>query len=477
MRKLSIKLISAVLVCLTLLFAVSVCAMAEEKIPEMPVFDLPCELKTVKVGLCFGSSAVSTAGFQSSSGGFDVGFFDFSRNFHKLGNIADGGISACSGSNAWYILLNNSYGSFSEAASAATSVGGFPAYIDYQYRALIGPFGSSEDAKEAIGKKGCGGSPYIGSDNAILVASSDYGKSIFMYDCAGRYLAVYPNEGSASLDGNSYSGAFELSRKSNCVCVTNYVGLEDYVKGVLPYEVSADWPAEALKSQAVCARTYAYNSINTYVDRGFDVRNDTYSQVYKGNSYSGGVIGDAVDATAHKFVRYGGAVCRVYYMSSDGGGTEDGINVFGERRAYLKAVADTFEVASDFYGKSWHEEFTPLELTYLLNDAGFTIGEVTDVKATYSDMGNVIRLDFADADGNTAFFERLECYSLMGLNSIRYDVSTEVNDDGDTTYVFDGCGWGHNCGMSQWGACSMANNGKISCGDIIKFYFSGAYIA
>lgn len=121
--------------------------------------------------------------------------------------------------------------------------------------------------------------------------------------------------------------------------------------------------------------------------------------------------------------------------------------------------------------------YTPAQLSYELCDHGFDIGDVAKVEATYSDMGNVIRLDFEDADGNTAFLERRECYSVLGLNSIRYDVITEESEDGDITFTFDGCGWGHNCGMSQWGACTMAKNSNVNCGDIISFYFSGAYIA
>lgn len=474
------KSIAMLLACLVAISLLPVCAFADDGIPELPVFDLPCELETVKVGLCVGSAAVPEAELQSS-GGFSLGFFDFSRNFHKLGAIDNESITLRGDvgftvedvkSGAWHVKLNNSYGSFSDAKAAAASVGGFPAYIDYKYSVLVGAYDSADEANAA----GCGGSAYSGSGNSILISESGTDKLLFLYDCGGRNLAISP-AGVTSFAGNSYHGDFRFSRKGDYVCVANYVGLEDYVKGVLPYEVSADWPEEAIKSQAVCARTYAINSINGYSAYDIDVRNDTYSQVYKGCSYSDGIIEAAADDTAGKYVRYNGAVCKVYYMSSDGGGTEDGINVFGERRSYLRAVADTFEVASDFYGKTWSEEFTPWQLTGKLNSHGYDIGEVTDVKVTYSDMGNVIRIDFADADGKTAYIERLDCYSVLGLNSIRYDVLTEESDDGDVTYVFEGCGWGHNCGMSQWGACSMAKNTNVSCDDIISFYFSGAYIA
>lgn len=482
MLKLLKKFISASLVCIMLFSLLSVCVFADEDIPEAPSFDLPCGFDTVKVGLCSGSSSVPSAEIMSNADGFQVGFFDFSRNFHMIGVVSCGGVTASAdvtAKGAWHILLNSTYSSFDEAKSAAASNGGFPAYINYKYCVLVGIYESSADAQSAIAAGGISGTPFSGSGNSVLISKSGTDNLLFLYDCAGRYLALRPSNDSAvtQFDGCSYKGDFRFIRSGDCLSVTNYVGLEDYVKGVLPYEVSASWPAEALKAQAVCARTYAINNINGYADRDFDVRNDTYSQVYKGCSYSDGVINAAADDTVGSFVRYCGAVCRVYYMSSDGGGTEEGINVFGERRSYLKAVADTFEVASDFYGKTWREEFTPEELTYKLNSHGFDIGEIAEVKATYSDIGNVIRIDFTDIDGKSVYIERLECYSVLGLNSIRYDVLTEKTADGDTVYVFDGCGWGHNCGMSQWGACSMAQNSNVSCNDIISYYFSGAYIA
>ncbi len=465
---------------------------AETEIPEMPYFDLPCSFDTVKVGLCHGSSAVYEAGLQCKSGdGFKLGYFDFSRNFHELGHISNGTVTLrgdigftvgegkkAEAAGAWHILLNNTYSSFDEAASAASSVNGFPGYVNYKYVVLIGAYESSSEAKSAISSNGCGGSAYSGSEGSVAIAKTDSTQLVFLYDCAERKLALMPEDNGATLfNGNSYKGAFSFSRKGNSLCVTNFVGLEDYVKGVLPYEVSADWPEAALKAQAVCARTYAVNCINDYADRDFDVRDDTYSQVYKGCGYSSSVIDAAADETAGMFVRYEGTICKVYYMSSDGGGTEDGVNVFGQRREYLSAVADTFEMSSDFYGKTWREEYTPAELSYLLCDHGFDISEVTGIETTYSDMGNVIRLDFTDADGKTAFIERRECYSVLGLNSIRYDVLTEETEDGNVLFVFEGCGWGHNCGMSQWGACSMAENSNVDCNDIIRYYFSGAYIA
>lgn len=90
-------------------------------------------------------------------------------------------------------------------------------------------------------------------------------------------------------------------------------------------------------------------------------------------------------------------------------------------------------------------------------------------------MGNVIELEIKDMSGNAVNISGEDCFRKMGLNSLHYSVSKQTVDD-ETMFVFEGGGWGHNCGMSQWGAYSMAYNYGADCNKIIDFYFNGAYI-
>ena len=91
-------------------------------------------------------------------------------------------------------------------------------------------------------------------------------------------------------------------------------------------------------------------------------------------------------------------------------------------------------------------------------------------------MGNVIELEIKDVDGKTISISGEDCFRELGLNSLHYRVSKQTNEDGETVFVFEGGGWGHNCGMSQWGAYSMAHDHGADFNDIIDFYFNGAYI-
>lgn len=122
------------------------------------------------------------------------------------------------------------------------------------------------------------------------------------------------------------------------------LGVEDYVKGVIPYEMSPAWPSAALEAQAVCARTYAYMTTKHLSSYGFDLCNTTDCQVYYGiGSYTNcatAVSDAAVDATAGLRVYYNGSLAETVYHSSDGGATESAENVWGGAVDYLIGKED-----------------------------------------------------------------------------------------------------------------------------------------
>ena len=106
-----------------------------------------------------------------------------------------------------------------------------------------------------------------------------------------------------------------------------------------------------------------------------------------------------------------------------------------------------------------------------LNAEGYTIGPVRELVPEYSANGNVIAMTYIDDEENSLRLEGRESYSLIRLNNCRFTVESD-----GYSFVFRGDGWGHNCGMSQWGANAMASVYGYDCEDIIRFYFTGAYI-
>ena len=385
----------------------------------------------------------------------------------------------------YHILLPNTYQSFDAAKTAAEQYAdGFPAYYDGVYRALVGNYDSSQDATNAASSRSINGTAYSASNKCVVVTNTSNSKILFEFDCgSSKSLTVSPqNSGGKAITwfkGYKYYGDFEYVRRTgDKITVINVVDIEDYVKGILPYEMSSSWPTEALKAQAVCARTFAVNNFNANASYGFDVTNDTFSQAYRGTNLANSSSDAAVDATSGQYVTYNGKLISAMYSSSFGGGSENSENVFANIVPYLRGKIDPFEAAADgINGKSdWTFKYTKSELTSLVNQRGYSLSTIDKLEITYSDTGNAIGLTFTDANGRTATFSRSACYnfctSTMGMYSIHFTAS-----DYGSYITFTGGGWGHSCGMSQFGAYAMAKSYGYTYDQIIGFYYTGVALS
>ncbi|MEX2210310.1 MAG: SpoIID/LytB domain-containing protein [Gaiellaceae bacterium] len=150
------------------------------------------------------------------------------------------------------------------------------------------------------------------------------------------------------LNGAAYRGTVQLTVQNNRLRVINTLPLEQYLLGVVPREVPSDWPVEALKAQAVAARSYAVATRKTNAD--FDVYADTRSQVYGGIGAEAGTTTAAVQATAREVLRYEGRIATTYFFSTSGGRTADITEVWGSQPVpYLVSVPDPYDSASPYH--------------------------------------------------------------------------------------------------------------------------------
>jgi stage II sporulation protein D len=157
-------------------------------------------------------------------------------------------------------------------------------------------------------------------------------------------LTFQPGSAPLLLGGKAYDGSFQVTKDAKGkLQLVDTVGLEDYVKGVVPAEMPASWPTEALKAQAVAARSYALAQRSP--TRPFDVYADTRSQVYGGIAAESPAASAAVDATAGVVVLYGGAVADTMFSSSSGGRTADAADLFTTPVPYLKSVPDPYDLS------------------------------------------------------------------------------------------------------------------------------------
>lgn len=523
----------------------------------------------VKVGLWYGSNALFSANLENSLGeGFELGWFDEDRAFCPLGRTEETQISMTAagdiymnGSGAyspdipsggyrllggWHVELRG-FRDYEEAEETAREYGGYPAWISGEFVVRVGSYQSRSEAEDDVDRFG-GDGVAQSSSTGIVVTVTRTDKILFEFDCGGaRNLGVQPEgwrgETATWFKGYKYAGGFEYARVTGGnINVSNVVDVEDYVKGVIPYEMNGDWPLAALEAQAVCARTFVYGNSKHTSLYGFDVCGGADCQVYHGLG-SGGAgpserSNDAVDNTAGECLYYRGELVKdAVYHSSNGGATEDSANVFGGDPGYLLGRMDPNEARITIPNYSYSVTYSADELTWILEQKGYSIGTVRNVYISeYTPLGNVKKVTFEGSRGSTTVSGdtcRTVFYSSTynkSVRSMRFDINgssagtggvyasgggqlaslsgasvisgggtmgtlsgnsasvisssgiSTVTGGGGTvsrpgtaspngSFTITGTGNGHNVGMSQYGARSMAEQG-YTYQEILEFYYT-----
>ncbi len=414
---------------------------------------------TVKVGLRSGSSALYSANLENAVGsGYEFGYFEEDRSFTSLGWTEETAISMTAAGTVymdgsgnyspsvpaggyrtlgeWRVQLEG-FRSFDEARSRARDLGGWPAWVDWNYVVRAGCYGSREEAESAAGS--LGGRAVCCSSSGVVVTRTKTTDVLFEFDCGGvQALGVRPSgqETSTWFKGYKYGGGFEYPRVTGGnLNVVNVVGLEDYVKGVIPYEMGGAWPLAALEAQAVCARTFVQGHSKHLSGSGFDVCNGVDCQVYNGHGSGGAGPSEtsdrAVENTAGLCIYYDGTLVQdAVYHSSDGGATEDGASVWGTDTGYLKGKLDPYEARTSVPNNSYSVTYTAGELSWILDQKGHSVGTVQDVYVSeYTPLGNVKQVTFVGTNGTKTFTGddcRMIFYSSTyqkSVSSMRFDIN------------------------------------------------------
>jgi len=556
--------------CKKALFLFLALALAVSCLPHLSAraaFTVPTE--TIRVGIYSKVSGNTVRNYPSANlqnvtncgSGYEFGYYNASREFVPLGvSTAEIKISMIMDKNMAYDAASNAYvengsgsvmvgcyhirlnGSYSDAASALDAAAAyeesFLRYNNGAFYVLVGNYTSSADATAAASEKGISGfSVDSGTGYTVTVVATGTRKILFEYDCgSSSFLAVRPlaEEGVKArtwFRGYSYYGDFQYRRISgDNLYVANILNIDDYVKGVIPSEMSPSFPKEALKAQAVCARTYAIANLNKHGAYGFDICSTAECQVYYGRNVATAFTDQCVDETSGMYLTYEGTLCTTYYYSCNGGASEDVENVWSTYIPYLRGVVDPYEasVADRLSAYNWTVTFTGSELQEKLKAKGYSCGKIVKFEILENTaMGNVLKIRFTDSAGKSFTFAKEKVRTLLGLRSCRYTVNNNaatsfyVNDSSSSVgsdlsslfgigsggiisaltsgsvyaitgsgtvsevkvetaasdkFVLNGSGNGHNVGMSQWGAYAMAKNYGKTYIDILQFYYTGTEV-
>ena len=298
------------------------------------------------------------------------------------------------------------------------------------------------------------------------------------------------------LNGKPYRGALNItaSRNPGSLLVLNPIYVEDYLKGVVPAEMGKlrRLELEALKAQAVAARTYSLSRLGQYADGGYDLEASVADQIYKGVEGEDHLVNRAVELTRGEVLTHEGKLICAYYHANSGGKTEYIEKVWDNpKESYLIPIDD-----KDFC--SWSENYR-WEESWTKEALERNIKEFLDTFVTFSDgeFGNLLNLQIKERSpsGRVEVLEVVtdgEVYPIRAdkirwalrrgngtasiLPSTWFDLKIERGSDSFIQRVIArGRGNGHGVGMCQTGAIGMARKG-YSYQDILTYYYPGVKI-
>ena len=524
----------------------------------------------LRIGLAYNMDAVSAAKFinerNNSIYGNSFGYFDDARNFYNLFSTQERKIAVLKNKPMWMKVVSaaddkydyfdqqpsdytysigcyhleagqgyTAYTDVMDAVAWVNSLGlkAFPAYVGGGYRLRIGEHLTADRAQAAMSAAqsatGFSLSVVGESRTAYTVTILGTDKILFQLDMGGTGLGMMQLGETTWFQSYQYMGGFDMNRlNGNDMTVVNVISMNDYIKGVVPYEVSPTWPIEAQKVQAVAAKCYSVGCLEQRKHRamGFDMCNTTDCQVYRGMNHATELSNRAVEETYGIYATYEGSIIQAYYHSTSGGYTEDVENIWNYQIPYLRAVEDKYLVIRNPYSFT----ITLSDVTKILQAKGRTSRTITDLYVSrYSAVGNAIELAAVESNGNVLRFKGDEARTIlnssltaanMRVSSHRYTISggatfsingTATSRSVQSTYAIggdglaqqvsvsndnlrvltasgvesmklesssngvftvSGTGAGHNIGMSQWGTHAMAELG-YTYDQILAFYYTG----
>jgi stage II sporulation protein D len=267
-----------------------------------------------------------------------------------------------------------------------------------------------------------------------------------------------------------YGGALEVWRSADGLTLVNEIGLEDYVAGAVRAEASEKWAADALRAMAVVVRTYAVFRQQRMAGKSFHVVAGSQDQNYAGRVADGSPASEAARATAGQVLTWQGSVFPAFYHSDSGGYTEPPQTVFsGEGIPPLPGVRDEFSVDSPNY--SWTITLPLAVVGERLRQGGLDVGGITSLAVLERSASlRVVRLGVEHTRG-TATVKGTDFRRLLGYDVLKSTLFVAVVEDGGVR--FEGRGWGHGVGLSQYGAKGMADR-AYGYREILAHYYPGA---
>lgn len=333
----------------------------------------------------------------------------------------------------------------------------FPAYINGKKTLRIGSYPNYSEANAAAAAVGSmldGFAVSVASpqSSGVCYLNSDYDTILFEYTgaegfCSGITAVQKENTDYSYLyysrTSYLYDGVFcfkrYLSDGEEGLSLINLVGMQAYVEGVLPYEISSTWPLECLKAFSIMVRSFAMSNLNRHYNAyGFDICSSSCCQVYQGRRLVTDSVIEAVAATKNQILVYGDEIVNAAYSSSQGGYSVGSQYVWGGTLGYLTSNPTPWEDYSDVKNGLWTAEITEKELASQFKNAGYssiTGKKIVDFSyQTCDDSPYLYSFTGIDEKGNSATATRSsKVKSLFGsfVKSANFTIAK-----GELTYTY-----------------------------------------
>ena len=321
------------------------------------------------------------------------------------------------------------------------------------------------------------GKSHMLEDSVEYALTSEAGRGLvfgpYQFQGQVRLAPQYPKD-FIRVQKKKYRGNLVVRPNADStLTVIEELGLEEYLYGVLPSEMSPDWPLEALKAQAVVARTFALGNLGKYRASGFDLSDDSDSQVYADlDTHSASAI-EAVEKTNNQVLYWKDRLLPAFFHSTCGGHTSSRGAIWGEAATTerpLRGVSDRYCAGSPHY--EWTIYIAELDIIGALQRHKLPVAKLKDIRMGARDGSGFLKTLKLSVAGSTLQIKANDFRKWMGNTDFKSTKILKIVKR-RVGYQFTGRGFGHGVGLCQYGAKGMAERGK-NYQQILKYYFPGA---
>ena len=282
-------------------------------------------------------------------------------------------------------------------------------------------------------------------------------------------LTFNPSSDYIHVNGKPYRGTITVFNRERALHVVDELPVEHYLVGLINKEISSSWSKNALKTQAVIARTYALHQKRSRLGEPFHLKGTHEGQVYTGAQSEDAAAYNAVRRTSGEVLTYGGELALTVYHSNAGGRTEAAVDVWGGDYPYLRSVKSPHDKSAPRY--KWESEVSGEFLRVHINNFGYEVGRIKKVVVKErSRTGRVIKVLIRSKGHRDLNISGEKLRKIVGYDKLRSTLF-KVKKSGNS-FRFKGNGSGHGVGLSQWGAKGMSDKNS-SYKKILQHYYPG----